>query len=133
MRLRHPIRVRYAETDQMGVVHHAAYVVWLEEARTVWLEALGFPYHELEQEGLFFPVVDVGLTYRCPVRYGQVVEVETWLGELASRRVGFFYRVEVAGRLAAEGRSVHVPQDERGRTRRLPEPLFSRLKAARVP
>ncbi|ADR36515.1 thioesterase superfamily protein [Oceanithermus profundus DSM 14977] len=124
--------VRYAETDQMGVVHHAAYVPWLEQGRVDWLAAQGVSYAELERSGVFFPVVGLELAYRRALRFGDTVQVETRLTGLASRRLVFVYRVfrEGDAEPAATGRSVHVPQDAAGRIRRLPEALFERLKAA---
>jgi len=125
----YPIRVRYAETDQMGIVHHSAYVVWLEEARTRLLEEVGLPYHELEKKGLFFPVTELFLRYHRPLRYGETASVEVRVSEVKSRRVAFAYRVlRPEGTLAAEGRSVHVPQDARGRAVRLPPSIFDSLR-----
>ena len=132
MTLRHPIRVRYAETDQMGIVHHSAYVVWLEEGRTVLLEALGLPYHRLEAWGLFFPGVALEIRYFRPLRYGDVATLEVWLEEAKSRKVAFGYRVERAGERAALGRTVHVPQDESGRAIRMPRDVLVKLQAAVV-
>lgn len=124
--------VRYAETDQMGVVHHAAYVPWLEQGRVDWLDALGVSYAELERSGIFFPVTGLELAYRRALRFGDVVLVETRLARLASRRLGFAYRVfrEGDGGPAATGVTLHVPQDANGRVRRLPEDLFHKLAAA---
>ncbi len=125
----YPILVRYAETDQMGVVHHAAYVVWLEEARTRLLADAGLPYHLLEAEGLFFPVVELELRYRRPLRYGETAGIEVRLEEVKSRRVAFSYRVlRPGGELAALGRTVHVPQDREGRAVRLPPKVYEKLR-----
>ncbi len=126
----YPVLVRYAETDQMGVVHHAAYVVWLEEARTRLLADAGLPYHELEQKGLYFPVVELFLRYRRPLRYGETAQVEVRVAEVKSRRVAFAYRVlRPDGEPAALGRTVHVPEDGRGRAVRLPSSVFEKLRA----
>ncbi|HGY10324.1 MAG TPA: acyl-CoA thioesterase [Oceanithermus profundus] len=124
--------VRYAETDQMGVVHHAAYVPWLEQGRVDWLARLGVNYAELERAGIFFPVTDLQLAYRRALRFGNDVRVETRLVRLASRKLTFAYRVYAAGddRPAALARSVHVAQDAQGRIRRLPSSLYETLLAA---
>ena len=124
--------VRYAETDQMGVVHHAAYVPWLEQGRVDWLARLGVNYAELERAGVFFPVTDLRLVYRRALRFGDAVRVETRLVQLASRKLSFAYRVYAAGddRAAALGRSVHVAQDAEGRVRRLPPALYESLYSA---
>ncbi len=71
MRVVLPLEVRYAETDQMGVVHHGVYVVWMEAARVEFLKRLGVPYHELERSGVRLPVVELGVTYRAPAAFGQ--------------------------------------------------------------
>lgn len=70
-----PIKVRYAETDQMGVVYHANYLLYMEDARTAFLEAAGYPYAQMEEQGFLSPVVDVRLSYGSPLRYGQTVIV----------------------------------------------------------
>ena len=127
----YPIRVRYAETDQMGVVHHSAYVVWLEEARVRYLEELGLDYAELERRGVYFPVTELFLSYRRPLRFGQVARVEVELFEVKSRRVAFSYRVLTPeGELAAKGHTSHVPQDAAGRAVRLPGWVHERLLRA---
>jgi acyl-CoA thioester hydrolase len=130
MTLTHPIRVRYAETDQMGIVHHSAYVVWMEEGRTVLLEALGLPYHRLEAEGLYFPVVELEVRYHRPLHYGEVAELKVWIEAAKSRKVVFGYRVEHRGRRVAEGRTVHVPQAEGARAVRMPAEILAKLQAA---
>ena len=83
------IKVRYAETDQMGVVHHSVYAVYLEAARVDFLERAGLPYHRVEARGVFFPVVELGLTFRAPARFGEEVEVRTRLAELSSSATGW--------------------------------------------
>lgn len=98
-----PITVRYAETDAMGVVHHSAYVPWLEAARVEWLNRIGLPYTEVERRGLAFAVIEVRLIYRRPARFGEVVEVETWLEEVASRAMHYGYRVWKGETLLAHG------------------------------
>lgn len=124
--------MRYAETDQMGVVHHAAYVPWLEQGRVDWLEHLDLRYSELEKSGVLFPVTDISISYRRPLRFGEVVEVETWLTQLASRKLTFTYRVYGNGdrRVRASGLTVHVPQDRSGLARRLPDQIFDLLAGA---
>jgi len=124
--MRVPIKVRYAETDQMGVVHHSAYVVYLEAARVELLERAGLPYHVLEAQGLSFPVVGLGLTYRKPARFGEVLEVEVWLSDLSPRALTFAYRVLREGEVLAEGWTRHVPMAG-GRAVRMEAELLGRL------
>ena len=68
------IEVRYAETDQMGVVYHANYLVWMEIGRTNLIEDLGFKYAEMENDGILAPVIDVNISYKQPMKYGETAE-----------------------------------------------------------
>lgn len=125
------IKVRYAETDQMGVVHHSVYAVYLEAARVEFLERAGLPYHRVEARGVYFPVVELSLTFRAPARFGEVVEVKTRLAELSSRALLFRYRVEREGALLAEGLTRHLCQVG-GRAARIPEDLLKLLDVLRL-
>jgi acyl-CoA thioester hydrolase len=120
------IKVRYAETDQMGVVHHSVYAVYLEAARVEFLEKAGLPYHRVEARGVFFPVVELGLTFRAPARFGEEVLVRTRLAHLSRRDLLFRYRVEREGTLLAEGFTRHLCQvgEKDGR---IPEDLYQAL------
>jgi len=82
-------RARYAETDQMGIVHHANYLVWCEQARTDHMRQLGVSYRAMEESGLRLPVVEASVRYRQPTRYDDLVQVSCWVREVASRRVTF--------------------------------------------
>jgi acyl-CoA thioester hydrolase len=88
------VRVNYSETDQMGVVYHARYLVWLDVARTEHLRASGMSYRDLEAAGLRLAVGEVAVRYRQPARYDDPIRVRCWVRELASRRVDFGYAVE---------------------------------------
>jgi len=123
MRIRLPITVRYAETDAMGVVHHGSYIVWLEAARVEWLSQIGFPYTQVEAMGVAFAVVEVNFVYRAPARFGDVVQVEVWLAELASRTLRFCYRVWRGETLLGEGYTRHLGQDVSGRAVRIPDAI----------
>jgi acyl-CoA thioester hydrolase len=85
--------VRYAETDQMGVVHHAAYLVWLEEGRSAWMRAHGSSYAQFEKEGLRLAVSEVKIMYRQAAYYDQQVTVNCWVEEVRTRQVYFAYEV----------------------------------------
>ncbi|MCL1796882.1 MAG: acyl-CoA thioesterase [Eggerthellaceae bacterium] len=91
------IKVRYAETDKMGVVYHANYLIWFEVGRTDFLEALGFPYHLFEEKGLMSPVVHAEINYATPVRYGETALVRTRLVELSGVKSVFQYEVFAEG------------------------------------
>jgi acyl-CoA thioester hydrolase len=90
---KHQLRVRYQETDQMGVVYHANYLNWLEIARTEWIRELGIPYSELEEKGLLLPVTDVSMKYIHPARYDDVIEIHLRIVDHSYIRVGFEYDV----------------------------------------
>lgn len=87
-------RVNYSEIDQMGVVYHARYLVWMDVARTELLRQTGVSYRELEQRGLYLVVSAAQLTYRRAARYDDAIRVRTWVREVASRRVSFGYAIE---------------------------------------
>jgi acyl-CoA thioester hydrolase len=126
-------RVRYPETDRMGVAHHTHYLVWFELGRTELMRDLGCAYGELEDgEGLFFPVVEARAAYRAPARYDEVVTVTTRLRSVGGVRVRFEYTVERAdGTTLATGHTEHASVDARGRPVRIPEGLKRRLAGER--
>jgi acyl-CoA thioester hydrolase len=88
------VRVNYSETDQMGVVYHARYLVWLDIARSEHLRRTGLTYRELEARGCRLAVSEVSVRYRRPARYDDVIRVRCWVREVASRRVTFGYALE---------------------------------------
>ncbi|MFD1018312.1 acyl-CoA thioesterase [Thalassobacillus hwangdonensis] len=109
MKTNTPIRVRYQETDQMGVVYHANYLVWFELGRTDFIEALGFHYHEIEKQGVLSPVIDANIHYGKPVRYGEKATVETWLEAYDGLRITYGYRVlKENGEESVSGSTKHV-------------------------
>ena len=106
------LKARYAETDQMGVVHHSVYPVWFEAARTELSHAVGLPYSEWERRGVLLMVGELTCRYRRPARYDDEVTVGVRVAEVASRRVVFEYRIEGPdGSLLAEGETRHVVVD----------------------
>ncbi|WP_170007242.1 acyl-CoA thioesterase [Bacillus fonticola] len=102
------IVVRYAETDQMGVVYHANYLVWMEMGRTALIENLGFRYAHMEEEGVLAPVTQVNVGYKQPVRYGQTVSVKTWIASYNGLRVTYGYEIYDEETLYAKGTTEHV-------------------------
>ncbi|MBM4763446.1 thioesterase family protein [Bacillus sp. B15-48] len=103
------IEVRYAETDQMGVVYHANYLIWMELGRTKLIEDLGFNYAEMEKDGVLSPVIDIQASYKHPVRYGEEVEIKTWIAEYDGIRVTYHYEVyNSSEEIALIGSSKHV-------------------------
>lgn len=117
------LRVRYAETDQMGVVYHANYLVWFEVGRTDLLRQLGWTYREMEQTGVRLPVIEVECTYRSPARYDDEIEVRTTGRLLSGVRVEFTYEAVVTpgGISSAVGVTRHAALNVNGRPCRLPD------------
>jgi acyl-CoA thioester hydrolase len=117
------LRVRYAETDQMGVVYYANYLVWFEVGRTDWLRSLGWTYREMEASGILLPVIEAQCEYRAPARYDDEVEIRTTGQLLSLVRVSFSYEVRIGsdGQLSASGRTTHAATGRDGKPTRLPD------------
>ena len=118
-----PIRVRYAETDKMGVVYYANYFVWFEIGRTELLRSLGWSYREMEADGVGLPVIEAHCEFRQPARYDDEIEIRT-KGELVSAVcLAFDYEVvrRPDGIVSAVGRTVHAAVKATGKPCRLPE------------
>jgi acyl-CoA thioester hydrolase len=116
------LRVRYAETDQMGVAWHGQYFAWFEVGRTDLLRDLGCTYRQLEEEGLRLPVIEASARYLQPARYDDVLEIRTRLANLGGARLSFDYEVrrEDNDSPLATGSTAHAAIDRQGRPRRLP-------------
>ncbi|MEZ6015833.1 MAG: thioesterase family protein [Planctomycetota bacterium] len=125
------VRVRYGETDQMGVVHHAAYLHYLEDARTAWLRALGLPYSAIEARGIGLPVRRADLRYRAPARYEDELDVTVHLARMRGASATFAYTVVRSDGLALVDAEVELACIElaSGRPRLLPDDLRGRLAA----
>lgn len=123
------VRVNYSETDQMGVVYHARYLVWLDVARCDYLRHTGTSYRDLEQSGLRLAVSEVNIRYRQPARYDDLVRVRCWVRDLASRRVDFGYAVEHAdnNRLLATATTSLLALDSSMTLTRFPDPVRQAL------
>lgn len=130
------IRVRYAETDQMGMVYHANHFVWFEVGRVELLRQLGFSYREMEQDdGCCIAVAEVRCRYKAPVRYDDEVLIHTRLKNVRESLVQFAYELvrESDGVLLAEGETTHVVTDAEMKKRTIPEKYMSVFKRAVVP
>ena len=116
------LRVNYSETDQMGVVYHARYLVWLDVARTEHLRRTGVSYAELERLGLRLAVSEARIRFRQPARYDELITVRCWVRSMASRRIGFGYAVVHAesGRLLATAETSLMVLDHEFNFARLP-------------
>lgn len=130
------LRVRYAETDAMGVVYYANYLVWFELGRTEWIRAHGVSYRELEEQGVLLPVTHASCDYRQSARYDDLIRIETTVARLTRASVAFSYRIIRAAPapecLLAEGRSEHVFLSREGRIVRLDRqsPFWTTMTAA---
>ena len=116
------IRVRYAETDKMGVVYHANYFMWFEVGRCELLRAVGRSYREMEAEGIGLPVIEAHCEYMVAARYDDELQVRTWGKLLSPARVEFNYEISrpADSTVNAVGRTVHAAVDTNGRPCRLP-------------
>ncbi len=126
-------RVRYGETDQMGVAYHPNYLAWCEIGRTEYIRRLGLPYAEIERQGCFLAVADAAVRYASPARYDDLIRVETWLDSVKSRALDFRYQVhreEPSPALLATARTTLVALDAHGRPRRLPESILNLFREA---
>jgi len=125
-------RVRYSETDQMGVVYHAEYLVWCEVGRTDFIRGLGLPYSELEKRGTALAVAEASIRYHSPARYDDLIHVETRLVEVRSRAITFEYLIrngDSRERLAT-ARTLLVSLDSAGKPVPLPAEVRTMLERA---
>jgi acyl-CoA thioester hydrolase len=129
------VRVRYAETDQMGVVYHANYLIWMEVGRVELLRSLGVEYKQMEaHDDCHIVVVDVHCRYLNSARYDEVLRIHTRIAEARSRSLKFAYEIwrDADGQLLATGESTHVICGKDGRPKHLPE-RHRHLFSAAVP
>jgi len=123
-------RVRYAETDQMGIVHHASYVVWLEEGRSHWMRAHGSSYAQFEKEGISLAVSELHVRYKQAARYDQWVTIRCWIENVRSREIQFSYEIvdPESGASFASGYTKHICLDRAGKVTKIPEPWQAFLR-----
>ncbi len=127
------LRVRYAETDQMGVVYYANYLVWMEIGRVELVRSMGLNYKHMEEaEGLYLSVIEAECRYIFPARYDQEIVVNTEVRKANSRSVEFIYRIEGGepARLLATGSTRHIWLNRAMRPCRIPERYLSIISAA---
>jgi len=122
--------VRYHETDAMGIVHHAAYITWFEEGRSAFTRAIGYPYVQMETDGISLTVAEVIARYHQPARYDDEVIVATCLSRIRSRGMTFTYEVRRAtdGVLLVSGSTKHISVDATGRVKRIPDEVLAKLE-----
>ena len=124
-------RVNYHETDKMGVTHHSNYIKWMEEARVIFLEKIGFGYNELEKQGIMSPVISVECQYKHPTTFDDRVLVEVFIEEFKGVRLSVGYKMTnlATGVTVLTGRTMHCFIDKDGRPIRLSKRLPSFDKA----
>jgi len=109
------LRVRYSETDRMGIVYHANYLVWFEVGRSELFRELNLPYTQFEEQGLGLAVIEASCRYRKPSQYDDELTIITEINNISSRAASFSYSVYREGTLLAEGKTVHVFINKEGR------------------
>jgi acyl-CoA thioester hydrolase len=127
------LRVRYAETDQMGVVYHSNHLIWFEVGRVEFLRQMGFSYRDMEREdGLFIAVAEAKCRYRAPVFYDEEVVVRTRLKTVRGSVIIFSYELARAGTgaLLAEGETTHIVTNSNMKTAALPDKYLNVFRAA---
>jgi len=115
------IRVRYQETDNMGVVYYGNYFTWFEVARTEYLRSLGLVYRDLEAKGFYLMVASASCRYKSPTRYDDLVRVRTWVSEIRNSSMKFEYELFLGERPVAAGDSLHVFTNRSGKPTRIPD------------
>jgi acyl-CoA thioester hydrolase len=127
------LRVRYAETDQMGVVYHSNHLIWFEVGRVELMRQMGFSYRDMEREdGRFIAVAEVKCRYRAPVYYDEEIVVRTRLKTVRESVVVFSYELvrESSKMLLAEGETTHIVTDSKMKVAALPEKYLTAFRAA---
>ncbi len=124
-----PLRVRYAETDAMGVAHHAVYPVWFEVGRSDLMRSLDQSYAEIEDQGFYLMLTGLEVQYRRAARYDEALTLHTWAEEVRSRTLRFRYELRgPAGELLATGATTHIITDHAYKPQRLPDHLRQLLE-----
>lgn len=128
------IIARYAETDQMGIVHHSVYPIWFEVGRTDFIKLIGMTYSELEKSGIMLPLASLECKYILPIKYEDEVIIETNIVSVKVARIEFHYRVLRGNELCAEGSTVHAFVDNKTfrpiNMRKVNQSLYEEFSAA---
>lgn len=129
------IRVRYAETDKMGIVHHSNYLIWFEAGRSDLCRARGFSYKEMEeQDNALMVVAESYVRYKSPAFYEDLLKIRTQVAEIRSRSIRFIYEIvrDSDDALIAEGETLHLVTDQNKKVRLIPELYKERLLAGEI-
>ncbi|HEX9903174.1 MAG TPA: thioesterase family protein [Acidobacteriota bacterium] len=125
-------RVRYSETDQMGVAHNKSYFEWFELGRTEFCRKSGLSYRDIEAQGIFLVVAEAYCRYRKPLRYDDTFIIRVGLSEASARKIVFSYELRAVegGLVIATGHTLHLPTNRRAEVCSLPEDILAKIKAA---
>jgi acyl-CoA thioester hydrolase len=117
------VRVRYAETDAMGVVYHTNYLIWFEVGRGEYMRQKGSDYADFEAQGFYLPVLEVDARFIAPARYSDLVTIRTWVEELRSRSLTLAYEavMQETGQVLVTGHTRHICTDRKGRVKVIPK------------
>jgi acyl-CoA thioester hydrolase len=128
------VRVRYADTDRMGIVHHARFLEYLEMGRVELMRDTGLSYRELEERGILYPVIEVWVRYRRSLTFDDLITVETWYRALERTRVTFGYRLlSPAGEVAADALTLHAQTDPSGKPVAISDEIAARVRPHVIP
>lgn len=134
MRCESEIVARYAETDQMGIVHHSVYPIWFEVGRTDFIKLTGMTYSELEESGVMLPLASLECKYILPIKYEDKVIIETTVVSVKAAKIEFHYRVLRGNEVCAEGGTVHAFVDSKTfrpiNMRKVNQSLYEKFSAA---
>jgi acyl-CoA thioester hydrolase len=126
----HTIRVRFSETDAMGIVHHSRYLPYLEESRVEYLRSIGHPYDRQRDDGVDFAVLEAHVTYRQPLRFDDLVTVHLALSDATRASFSINYLLTVGGQIRSTATTVHACVNPNGRPVRMPTWLSDLVKRA---
>lgn len=131
----HDIRVRYAETDQMGVCYYGNYLTWFEVGRTEYFRTIGLVYTSFEKKGVYLPVGDVYCRYFKPLQYDDMITIRTWVSQLKRTSIRFSYTVYRKDEdvIVAEGYTTHVFTDKDMKAIRIPEEIRKAVSVTQTP
>ena len=126
----HDIRIRYAETDQMGVCYYANYFTWFEIGRTEYFRALGLPYTHYEKRGILLPVGKAYCRYHKPIRYDDCITIRTWITHLKKASIRFAYsiRFKNSDQTVAQGYTTHIFADSSLKPCAIPDDIRDRVE-----
>ncbi len=122
------IRVRYAETDMMGVAYYGNFFTWFEVARIRMLDKMGMPYREMELQGIRLPVLEANAVYKFPARFDDEVEIKTLLKNIPAVRFKIDYELYIESKLIATGFTIHAFTNSKGQATRPPKDFMARMK-----